>query len=221
VAVRAAVPDASRPRAAERYAQDAFHAVWRRADSLPPRGAGRVPDPGSWPICRNAAIRLAPHSAASRGEREVSFDAAPELLADCEGRRAGRRCASRRALCAKAVAEFAYRSQRDVLSSSSGAGYSQKRDPPRAEDPIGTVRARVRSRNDKASRASVLDWMSMAHGTRHPTRRTSRLRARWVRARPTRSSRRPTSRGATSARGICGSGSRTQLYERPLWAPCR
>jgi len=54
------------PEAAEEVTQDAFHAVWRRAELLPPE-RGRV---RTWllAICRNAAIDWR-RTRASAGER--------------------------------------------------------------------------------------------------------------------------------------------------------
>src|SRR2546427_9611767 len=67
------------PEAAEEVAQDAFHAVWQRAGSYrPDRAAVRT-----WllAICRNAAIDWR-RTRGKREEREVSIDAAAELLSD-------------------------------------------------------------------------------------------------------------------------------------------
>jgi len=127
------------PEAAEEVTQDAFHAVWRRADSYRPE-RGRV---RTWllAICRNAAIDWR-RTRGKRGEREVSFDAAPELLADAkvdeqvvDALRAER--------VRKAVAELPAE-QRDVLSLAFWGGYSQSEIAARTNTPLGTVKSRVR-----------------------------------------------------------------------------
>src|SRR5256884_9919022 len=67
------------PEAAEEVAQDAFHSVWRQARSYrQERGSVRT-----WllAICRNAAIDW-PRTRGKREEREVTIDAAAELLSD-------------------------------------------------------------------------------------------------------------------------------------------
>src|SRR5207237_6017141 len=74
------------PEAAEEVAQDAFHAVWRRASSYrPERGAVRT-----WllAICRNAAIDWR-RTRGKRSEREGSIDTAGDLVADGRGGEGG------------------------------------------------------------------------------------------------------------------------------------
>src|SRR5207253_926333 len=126
------------PEAAEEVAQDAFHAVWRRASSYrPERGAVRT-----WllAICRNAAIDWR-RTRGKRSEREVSIDTAADLIAD--GRVDEREVdALRVERVRKAVSELPAE-QRDVL--------------PRA-DPPRDLRARIdlRHRGTRARRES--DW---------------------------------------------------------------
>src|SRR5256886_6916975 len=99
------------PEAAEEVAQDAFHAVWRRAASYrADRGAVRT-----WllAICRNAAIDWR-RTRGKREEREMSIDSAAELLSDAK---VDERVvdALRAQRVRKAVAELPAE-QRDVLS---------------------------------------------------------------------------------------------------------
>jgi RNA polymerase sigma-70 factor (ECF subfamily) len=127
------------PEAAEEVTQDAFHAVWRGANSYrPERGAVRT-----WllAICRNAAIDWR-RTRGKRAEREVSMDAAAEFLADgkvdeqvVDALRAER--------VRKVVAELPAE-QRDVLSLAFWGGYSQSEIAARTNTPLGTVKSRVR-----------------------------------------------------------------------------
>src|SRR5439155_1587849 len=124
---------------AEEVAQDAFHAVWRRASSYrPERGAVRT-----WllAICRNAAIDWR-RTRGKRSEREVSIDTAADLIAD--GRVDERVVdALREERVRKAVSELPAE-QRDVLSLAFWGGYSQTEIAARTNTPLGTVKSRVR-----------------------------------------------------------------------------
>jgi len=127
------------PEAAEEVAQDAFHAVWRRASSYrPERGAVRT-----WllAICRNAAIDWR-RTRGKRSEREVSIDTAADLIAD--GRVDERVVdALREERVRKAVSELPAE-QRDALSLAFWGGYSQTEIAARTNTPLGTVKSRVR-----------------------------------------------------------------------------
>ena len=127
------------PEAAEEVAQDAFHAVWRRANSYrPERGAVRT-----WllAICRNAAIDWR-RTRGKRTEREVSMDTAVGLLADGKVEE-GVVDALRAERVREAVAELPAE-QRDVLALAFWGGYSQSEIAARTNTPLGTVKSRVR-----------------------------------------------------------------------------
>jgi RNA polymerase sigma-70 factor (ECF subfamily) len=127
------------PEAAEEVAQDAFHAVWRQAASYrPDRGSVRT-----WllAICRNAAIDWR-RTKGKRAEREVSIDAAAELLSDA---RVDERVVS--ALRAERIREVVGElpvEQREVLALAFWGGYSQSEIAVRTNTPLGTVKSRVR-----------------------------------------------------------------------------
>jgi RNA polymerase sigma-70 factor (ECF subfamily) len=127
------------PEAAEEVAQDAFHAVWRRASSYrPERGAVRT-----WllAICRNAAIDWR-RTRGKRAEREVSMDAAAEFLAD--GKVDEQVVDALRAERVRNVVAELPAEQRDVLSLAFWGGYSQSEIAARTNTPLGTVKSRVR-----------------------------------------------------------------------------
>ena len=127
------------PEAAEEVAQDAFHSVWRQARSYrPERGSVRT-----WllAICRNAAIDWR-RTRGKRLEREVSIDAAADLLGDA---RVEERVVSamRAARVRKIVGELP-KEQREVLALAFWGGYSQSEIAARTDTPLGTVKSRVR-----------------------------------------------------------------------------
>jgi RNA polymerase sigma-70 factor, ECF subfamily len=127
------------PEAAEEVAQDAFHAVWRRAASYRvERGAVRT-----WllAICRNAAVDWR-RTRGKRSEREVNLDTAAEFIAEAkvdEGVIDRLRAERVRQAVAELPAE-----QRDVLSLAFWGGYSQSEIAERTNTPLGTVKSRVR-----------------------------------------------------------------------------
>jgi RNA polymerase sigma-70 factor (ECF subfamily) len=127
------------PEAAEEVAQDAFHAVWRQARSYrSDRGSVRT-----WllAICRNAAIDWR-RTRGKRVEREVTIDAAADLLSDA---RVDERVVSamRAERIRKIVGELP-KEQRDVLALAFWGGYSQSEIAARTDTPLGTVKSRVR-----------------------------------------------------------------------------
>src|SRR5438132_1328684 len=129
------------PEAAEEVAQDAFHAVWRRASSYrPERGAVRT-----WllAICRNAAIDWR-RTRGKRSEREVSIDTAADLIAD--GRVDERVVDALREERVRELAQF-----EEALYEAAAVG-AARADPPR------DLRARIvlRHRGTRARRES--DW---------------------------------------------------------------
>src|SRR5438046_2079499 len=106
------------PEPAEEVAQDAFHAVWRRASSYrADRGSVRT-----WllAIARNAAIDWR-RTRGRRLEREVTIDAAAELLSDAKVDE--RVVDSLRAEHVRAVVGKLPREQREVLALAVWAGY--------------------------------------------------------------------------------------------------
>ncbi len=127
------------PEAAEEVAQDAFHSVWRQARSYrAERGAVRT-----WllAICRNAAIDWR-RTRGKRLEREVSIEAAAELLSDAkvDERVVGRL----RAEHVRTVVGRLPPEQREVLALAFWGGYSQSEIATRTGTPLGTVKSRVR-----------------------------------------------------------------------------
>jgi RNA polymerase sigma-70 factor (ECF subfamily) len=127
------------PEAAEEVAQDAFHSIWRQARSYrPERGSVRT-----WllAICRNAAIDWR-RTRGKRSEREVSIEAAADLLSDA---RVDERVvnAMRAERIRKVVGELP-KEQREVLTLAFWGGYSQSEIATRTDTPLGTVKSRVR-----------------------------------------------------------------------------
>lgn len=127
------------PEAAEEVAQDAFHAVWRQAGSYRlDRGSVRT-----WllAICRNAAIDWR-RTRGKRIEREVTIEAAAELLSDAKVDE--RVVSALRAERVRAVVGQLPREQREVLTLAFWGGYSQSEIAARTNTPLGTVKSRVR-----------------------------------------------------------------------------
>jgi len=127
------------PEAAEEVAQDAFHAVWRKAGTYrPERGAVRT-----WllAICRNAAIDWR-RTRGKRSDREVTIDAVAAFVsaAKVDEKVIDRLRAER---VRQALAELPPE-QRDVLSLAFWGGYSQSEIAERTNTPLGTVKSRVR-----------------------------------------------------------------------------
>ncbi len=127
------------PEAAEEVAQDAFHSVWRQARSYrQERGSVRT-----WllAICRNAAIDWR-RTRGKRLEREVTIEAAAELLSDAK---VDERVVDRlRAERVRAVVGRLPPEQREVLALAFWGGYSQSEIAARTDTPLGTVKSRVR-----------------------------------------------------------------------------
>jgi RNA polymerase sigma-70 factor, ECF subfamily len=127
------------PEAAEEVAQDAFHAVWRRARTYrAERGSVRV-----WllAIARNAAIDWM-RTKGKRLEREATIDEAASVVEDVtvEDRVITTLGAERvRAAVASLPAE-----QREVVSLAFWSGLSQSEIAARTSVPLGTVKTRVR-----------------------------------------------------------------------------
>jgi len=127
------------PEIAEEVAQDAFHAVWRRAHTYrADRGSVRV-----WllAIARNAAIDWR-RTKGKRQEREAEIDEAVALVEETalEDRVITTLGAERvRAAVAALPAE-----QREVLSLAFWSGLSQSEIAARTSVPLGTVKTRVR-----------------------------------------------------------------------------
>ena len=127
------------PEIAEEVAQDAFHAVWRRAHTYrADRGSVRV-----WllAIARNAAIDWR-RTKGKRQEREAEIDEAVALVEETalEDRVITTLGAERvRAAVAALPAE-----QREVLSLAFWSGLSQSEIATRTSVPLGTVKTRVR-----------------------------------------------------------------------------
>lgn len=127
------------PEAAEEVAQDAFHAVWRRAASYRvERGTVRT-----WllAICRNGAVDWR-RTRGKRSEREVHIDTAGEFISDAK---VDERVidALRAERVRQAVAELPAE-QRDALSLAFWGGYSQGEIAARTNTPLGTVKSRIR-----------------------------------------------------------------------------
>jgi RNA polymerase sigma-70 factor (ECF subfamily) len=127
------------PEAAEEVAQDAFHSVWRQARSYrAERGSVRT---WLFAICRNAAIDWR-RTRGKRLEREVSIEAAAELLSDAK---VDERVVARlRAEHVRAVVGRLPPEQREVLALAFWGGYSQSEIAARTDTPLGTVKSRVR-----------------------------------------------------------------------------
>jgi len=127
------------PEAAEEVAQDAFHAVWRRARTYrADRGSVRV-----WllAIARNAAIDWL-RTKGKRLEREATIDEAVGVVEDVtvEDRVITTLGAERvRAAVASLPAE-----QREAVSLAFWSGLSQSEIAARTSVPLGTVKTRVR-----------------------------------------------------------------------------
>lgn len=127
------------PEAAEEVAQDAFHAVWRRARTYhAERGSVRV-----WllAIARNAAIDWR-RTKGKRLAREAAIDEA-DALAD-ETRLEDRVIATLRAERVRAAVAALPTEQREVLSLAFWSGLSQSEIAARTATPLGTVKSRVR-----------------------------------------------------------------------------
>jgi RNA polymerase sigma-70 factor (ECF subfamily) len=124
---------------AEEVAQDAFHAVWRRAATYrPDRGSVRT-----WllAIARNAAIDWR-RTKGKRLEREAAIDDAAELTE--ETRVDDRVIESLRAERVRAAVAALPDEQRVVLSLAFWSGLSQTEIAERTGTPLGTVKSRVR-----------------------------------------------------------------------------
>jgi len=127
------------PEPAEEVAQDAFHAVWRRARSYrADRGSVRT-----WllAIARNAAIDWR-RTKGRRVEREAAIDEAAELVEDTHVDE--RVIASLRAERVRAAIAALPDEQRVVLSLAFWSGLSQREIAERTGTPLGTVKSRVR-----------------------------------------------------------------------------
>ena len=127
------------PEPAEEVAQDAFHAVWRRAATYQPdRGSVRT-----WllAIARNAAIDWR-RTKGRRIEREATIDEAVELVEDT--RVEDRVIASLSAERVRAAVALLPDEQRVALSLAFWSGLSQSEIAARTGTPLGTVKSRVR-----------------------------------------------------------------------------
>lgn len=127
------------PEPAEEVAQDAFHAVWRRAATYQPdRGSVRT-----WllAIARNAAIDWR-RTKGKRIEREAAIDEAVEFVEDT--RVEDRVIASLSAERVRAAVALLPDEQRIVLGLAFWAGLSQSEIAARTGTPLGTVKSRVR-----------------------------------------------------------------------------
>ncbi|MEA2662990.1 MAG: hypothetical protein QOH08_2562 [Chloroflexota bacterium] len=124
---------------AEEVAQDAFHAVWRRAGTYrSDRGSVRT-----WllVIARNAAIDWR-RTKGRRVEREAAIDEAAELVE--ETRLDDRVIASLQAERVRAAVASLPDEQRTVLDLAFWSGLSQTEIAERTGTPLGTVKSRVR-----------------------------------------------------------------------------
>ena len=124
---------------AEEVAQDAFHAVWRRASTYrAERGSVRT-----WllAIARNAAIDWR-RTKGRRVEREAVIDEAAELVEEI--RVDERVIASLRAERVRAAVSALPPEQRTALSLAFWSGLSQSEIAERTGTPLGTVKSRVR-----------------------------------------------------------------------------
>jgi len=127
------------PEPAEEVAQDAFHAVWRRAATYQPdRGSVRT-----WvlAIARNAAIDWR-RTKGRRIEREAAIDEALLLVEDT--RVEDRVIASLSAERVRAAMALLPDEQRVALSLAFWSGLSQSEIAARTGTPLGTVKSRVR-----------------------------------------------------------------------------
>jgi RNA polymerase sigma-70 factor, ECF subfamily len=127
------------PEPAEEVAQDAFHAVWRRAGTYrADRGSVRT-----WllAIARNAAIDWR-RTKGKRVEREAAIDEAAELIEEI--RVDDRVIASLRAERVRAAVASLPDEQRVVLGLAFWSGLSQSEIAERTGAPLGTVKSRVR-----------------------------------------------------------------------------
>ena len=127
------------PEAAEEVAQDAFHAVWRRARTYrAERGSVRV-----WllAIARNAAIDWR-RTKGKRQEREATMDEAVALVEEVALE--DRVITTLRAERVRAAVATLPPEQREVLSLAFWSGLSQTEIATRTSVPLGTVKTRVR-----------------------------------------------------------------------------
>lgn len=127
------------PEPAEEVAQDAFHAVWRRAATYEAdRGSVRT-----WllAIARNAAIDWR-RTKGKRIEREAAIDEAVEFIEDT--RVEDRVIANLRAERVRAAVALLPDEQRVALSLAFWSGLSQSEIAARTGTPLGTVKSRVR-----------------------------------------------------------------------------
>jgi len=127
------------PEAAEEVAQDAFHAVWRRARTYrADRGSVRT-----WllAIARNAAIDWR-RTKGKRVARDAAIDEA--LLLPDEERVEERVMATLSAERVRAAVASLPREQRDVLVLAFWSGLTQSEIAARSAIPLGTVKTRVR-----------------------------------------------------------------------------
>ena len=127
------------PEAAEEVAQDAFHAVWRRAGTYrSDRGSVRA-----WllTIARNAAIDWR-RTKGKRLEREAAIDEATVLVDEI--RVEDRVIATLGAERVRAAVAALPPEQREVLSLAFWSGLSQTEIAARTAVPLGTVKSRVR-----------------------------------------------------------------------------
>jgi RNA polymerase sigma-70 factor (ECF subfamily) len=127
------------PEPAEEVAQDAFHAVWRRAATYQAdRGSVRT-----WllAIARNSAIDWR-RTKGKRIEREAAIDEAAELVEEI--RVDDRVIASLRAERVRAAVASLPDEQRLALSLAFWSGLSQTEIAARTGVPLGTVKSRVR-----------------------------------------------------------------------------
>jgi len=127
------------PEAAEEVAQDAFHAVWRRARTYrADRGSVRT-----WllAIARNAAIDWR-RTKGKRVARDAAIDEA--LVLPDEDRVEDRVMATLSAERVRAAVATLPREQRDVLVLAFWSGLTQTEIAARSAIPLGTVKTRVR-----------------------------------------------------------------------------
>lgn len=127
------------PEAAEEVAQDAFHAVWRRARTYrAERGSVRA-----WllAIARNAAIDWR-RTRGKRQARDAAIDEAVALVEEVAVE--DRVITTLRAERVRAAVAMLPPEQREVLSLAFWSGLSQTEIAARTSVPLGTVKSRVR-----------------------------------------------------------------------------